>query len=89
MIGFGVSASGQSNIIDDGGRSYPGGAVVGINLTIHPMENLEFGIQGYNVFNRYDLRGSGNIADGSVTPVVIGTAPALGRTWTASVKLGF
>ena len=89
MVGFGVSASGQSNIIDDGGRSYPGGAVVGVNLTIHPMENLEFGIQGYNVFNRYDLRGSGNIADGSVTPVVIGTGPALGRTWTASVKLGF
>ncbi len=89
LVGFGVSASGQSNIIDDGGRSYPGGAVIGVNLTIHPMENLEFGIQGYNVFNRYDLRGSGNIADGSVTPVVIGTGPALGRTWTASVKLGF
>ena len=89
MVTFGVSASGQSNIIDDAGRKYPGGAVVGMNLTIHPTENLEFGIQGYNVFNRYDLRGSGNIADGSVNPVVIGTAPALGRTWTASVKLGF
>ena len=89
MVTFGVSTTGQSAIIDDAGRSYPGGAVVGMNIAIRPVESLEFGIQGYNVFNRYDLRGSGNLADGSVTPVVIGTAPALGRTWTASVKYSF
>ena len=89
MVTFGVSTTGQSAIIDDAGRSYPGGAVVGMNIAIRPVESLEFGIQGYNLFNRYDLRGSGNLADGSVTPVVIGTAPALGRTWTASVKYSF
>ncbi len=89
MVTVGVSTSGQSSIIDDAGRSYPGGAVVGVNLAIRPIQGLEFGIQGYNVFNRYDLRGSGNLADSSVTPAVIGTAPALGRTWTASVKYSF
>ena len=86
---IGVNVTGQSNIIDDAGRSYPGGAVVGLNLRVRPLENVELGIQAYNAFNRYDLRGSGNIADGSVSPVVIGTAPALGRTFTASVKYSF
>lgn len=85
----GINVTGQSNIIDDGGRSYPGGAVVGLNLRVMPLANVELGIQAYNVFDRYDLRGSGNIADGSVSPVVIGTGPALGRTLTASVKYSF
>jgi outer membrane receptor protein involved in Fe transport len=85
----GINVTGQSSIIDDAGRSYPGGAVVGLNLRVMPLENIELGIQAYNVFNRYDLRGSGNIADASVTPAVIGTGPALGRTWTASVKYSF
>lgn len=85
----GLNVTGQSSIVDDAGRQYPGGAVLGVNLRVMPLENVELGIQGYNVFNRYDLRGSGNIADGSVSPVVIGTNPALGRTWTASVKYSF
>ena len=86
---LGLNVTGQSSIIDDAGRSYPGGAVLGVNLRVMPLPNVELGIQGYNVFNRYDLRGSGNIADPSVNPVVIGTGPALGRTWTASVKYSF
>jgi outer membrane receptor protein involved in Fe transport len=89
MATVGVNVTGQSNIIDDAGRSYPGGAVIGLNLRVMPLENVELGIQAYNVFDRYDLRGSGNIADGSVNPVVIGTGPALGRTLTASVKYSF
>lgn len=89
MATLGLNVTGQSSIIDDAGRQYPGGAVLGVNLRLMPFENVELGIQGYNVFNRYDLRGSGNTADGSVNPVVIGTGPALGRTWTASVKYSF
>lgn len=89
MATVGLNVTGQSSIVDDAGRQYPGGAVLGVNLRVMPFENVELGIQGYNVFNRYDLRGSGNIADGSVSPVVIGTGPALGRTWTASVKYSF
>ena len=49
----------------------------------------EFAITGYNVFNRYDLRGSGGVADGSVSPQVLGTGPALGQTWTGSVRFSF
>ncbi|PKB13477.1 outer membrane receptor protein involved in Fe transport [Novosphingobium kunmingense] len=86
---LGLNVTGQTSIIDDAGRQYPGGAVVGVNLRVMPLSNIELGIQGYNVFNRYDLRGSGNIADGSTSPIVLGTGPALGRTWTASVKYSF
>jgi outer membrane receptor protein involved in Fe transport len=88
MVSVGANMTGQSAILDDAGRSYPGGAVFGVDLRVRPVANLEFGIQGYNVFNRYDLRGSGSLAvPGS--PAVIGTGPALGRTWTASVKYSF
>jgi outer membrane receptor protein involved in Fe transport len=88
MISVGANMTGQSAILDDAGRSYPGGAVFGVDLRVRPVANLEFGIQGYNVFNRYDLRGSGSLAVAG-TPSVIGTGPALGRTWTASVKYSF
>lgn len=89
MVTFGVNTTGQSSIVDDAGRQYPGGAVFGANLRVSPVENLELGMQVYNLFNRYDLRGSGGVADLSVSPAVIGTGPALGRTWTASVKYSF
>ncbi len=89
LVTFGINTTGQSGIIDDAGRSYPGGAVFGANLRVSPIKQLELGMQVYNLFNRYDLRGSGGVADLSVNPAVIGTGPALGRTWTASVKYSF
>jgi outer membrane receptor protein involved in Fe transport len=88
MVTIGANVTGQSAILDDAGRTYPGGAVIGLDLRVRPVANLELGIQGYNVFNRYDLRGSGNLAVAG-NPAVIGTGPALGRTWTASVKYSF
>ncbi|MGB7655511.1 MAG: TonB-dependent receptor plug domain-containing protein [Novosphingobium sp.] len=89
MVTVGLNATGQTNIIDDAGRSYPGGVVLGVDFAVRPLPNLELGVQGYNVFNRYDLRGSGGVADLSVSPAVIGTNPALGQTWTASIKYSF
>ncbi|WP_309752319.1 TonB-dependent receptor plug domain-containing protein [Novosphingobium sp.] len=88
-VTVGMNATGQTNVIDDAGRSYPGGVILGVNLAVRPLPSLELGVQGYNVFNRYDLRGSGGVADLSVNPAVIGTAPALGQTWTASIKYSF
>ena len=88
-VTFGVNATGQTNVIDDAGRSYPGGVILGVDFAVRPLANLELGVQGYNVFNRYDLRGSGNVVDLSVSPAVIGNAPALGQTWTASIKYSF
>ena len=88
LVTLGINTTGQSSVIDDAGRQYPGGAVFGLNVRVMPIENLELGIQGYNIFNRYDLRGSGGVAVAG-SPYVIGTGPALGRTWTASVKYNF
>ena len=50
---------------------------------------LELGINVYNLFNKFDLRGNGGIANSGVNPVVIGGAPVLGRTVTASVRYNF
>ena len=88
-VTFGMNATGQTNVIDDAGRSYPGGVILGVDLAVRPLPNLELGVQGYNVFNRYDLRGSGGVADLSVSPAVISTGPALGQTWSASIKYSF
>ena len=89
IASVGINVIGQSGILDDAGRSYPGGAVIGLDLKVRPIPNVELGIQAYNLFNRYDLRGSGGPADLSVNPAVIGTGPALGRTWTGSVRFSF
>jgi outer membrane receptor protein involved in Fe transport len=89
MVSLGANVIGQSGILDDGGRSYPGGAVIGADLKVRPMKNLELGLQVYNLFNRYDLRGSGGPADLSVNPAVIGTGPALGRTFSGSIRYTF
>jgi outer membrane receptor protein involved in Fe transport len=89
MITVGANMTGQSSITDDAGRFYPGGAVFGLDFRVHPTANIELAVTGYNVFNRYDLRGSGGVADSSVSPQVIGTNPALGQTWTGSVRFTF
>jgi outer membrane receptor protein involved in Fe transport len=90
MFGLGIGVTGQTSALDDvNGREYPGGSVFNGNLRISPMGNLELGVNVYNLFNKFDLRGNGGVADASVTPNVIGGAPAIGRTITGSVKVKF
>jgi outer membrane receptor protein involved in Fe transport len=93
MLGLGIGVTGQSSQLDDlptkNGRSYPGGAVFNGNLRVSPMGNLELGVNVYNLFNKFDFRGNGGVADASVTPNVISGAPAIGRTITGSVKVKF
>ena len=87
MATFGVNASGQSSTLSDDGYVWPGGAVVGANLRVRPIENLELGVQVYNLFNRYDSRGAGSVADAAAG--VVGSGLALGRTFTGSVRYSF
>ena len=89
MATAGLSVTGQTSAIDGGGRSYPASATFGGYLRYRPIKNLELGIQGYNLFDKFDLRGNGGVGDGSVTPGVIGGAPALGRTFMGTIKLSF
>ncbi len=89
IASVGLNATGQTNAIDGAGNKYPGGATIGAVVRVRPVERLELGMQVYNLFNKFDLRGNGGIADGSVSPTVIGGAPALGRTFTGSIRYNF
>lgn len=85
----GLSTTGQTNAIDGAGIEYPGKAVFNGVVRVRPIENIEVGLQVYNIFNTFDFRGAGGIADLSANPVVLGGAPALGRTFTGSVRFSF
>ncbi|MFM2300555.1 MAG: hypothetical protein RLZZ84_291 [Pseudomonadota bacterium] len=89
LVGLGVSATGVSSATDSNGNIYPGGTTFNGNVKVRPMEALELGLNLYNLFNKFDLRGNGGIANSGVNPVVIGGAPVLGRTLTASVRYNF
>ncbi len=90
MFTLGMAATGQTSVRDDPGNIYPGGTIFNGNIAVRPMENLELGLQAYNLFNRLDFRGNGsNVADASVTPIVVTGTPVVGRTFTASAKFKF
>jgi outer membrane receptor protein involved in Fe transport len=84
IASVGVTAVGQSSIFD-GTLTYPGKTLFNTNLRIMPVENLELGINVYNLFNTYDTRGNGN---GTFGGGITGT-PAIGRTLTGSVRFSF
>jgi outer membrane receptor protein involved in Fe transport len=85
----GLTATGQTSSIDGGGLQYPAATTFGAVLKVRPIDKLEVGLQIYNLFDKFDLRGNGGVSDSSVNPQVIGGAPAVGRTVTASVKFSF
>ena len=87
MASFGVNATGQTNTLGDDGYVYPGSTTFGAVLRVRPVENLELGLQVYNLFNKYDLRGAGNVADAAAG--VIGSGVTIGRTLTGSIKYSF
>ena len=84
----GMNVTGVTSQVN-GGLEYPGGATFGGNIKVRPIENLELGIQAYNLFNKFDIRGAGNVSDAGASPAVISGAPVIGRTFTASVKYKF
>ena len=90
MASVGISTTGQSSTVDDGLNVYPGGAIFNGNIAIRPLPNLEFALQGYNLFNRLDFRGNGStlVSQANGSAVVSGT-PVIGRTFTGSVKISF
>jgi outer membrane receptor protein involved in Fe transport len=90
MVSAGLAATGQTSVRDDPGNVYPGGLILNGNIAVRPIKNLELGLQAYNLFNRLDFRGNGsNVADASVTPIVVTGTPVVGRTLSASVRYNF
>ena len=84
IASVGVTAVGQSGTFD-GALEYPGKTLFNTNLKVMPVENLELGINVYNLFNTYDTRGNGN---GTFGGGITG-APAIGRTLTGSIRFSF
>ena len=88
-VSTGVSVTGQTASIDGGGLEYPASTTFGAFVRYRPINNLELGVQAYNLFDKLDLRGNGGVSDSSVNPTVIGGAPTLGRTIMGTIKLSF
>jgi outer membrane receptor protein involved in Fe transport len=88
-IAVGVSTTGQTSSIDDGGREYPGGAVVNATAKYSLLKNVELSLSAYNLFDKFDLRGNGGVVNSGVNPAVISGNPALGRTVTAAIRYTF
>jgi outer membrane receptor protein involved in Fe transport len=86
---IGISTTGQTASIDDGGREYPSAAIFNATAKYTVFKNVELSLSAYNLFDKFDLRGNGGIADSSVSPTVISGNPALGRTVTAAVRYSF
>jgi outer membrane receptor protein involved in Fe transport len=86
---IGLSTTGQTGVIDDGGREYPGGAIVNATAKYSVLKNVEVSLSAYNLFDKFDVRGNGGIADPSANPTVISVNPALGRTVTAAIRYTF
>lgn len=93
LVSIGVSTTGQTSSVDDAQRVYPGTAIFNSVLSVRPIQNLEASLNVYNLFNTFDLRGNGGVAaplvGGGVDQFVIGGAPAIGRTLTASLRYSF
>ncbi|GBF59330.1 vitamin B12 transporter BtuB [Candidatus Phycosocius bacilliformis] len=88
-ITLGVSSTGQTSSIDDAGREYPGAAILNATAKYQIRDNIELSLSAYNLFNKFDLRGNGGVADPTVNPTVISGNPALGRTVTAAIRYTF
>lgn len=84
MASVGVTAVGQSGTFD-GALEYPGKTIFNSNLKVMPLDNIELGLNVYNLFNTYDTRGNGN---GTFGGGITGT-PVIGRTLTGSVRFSF
>ncbi|MFY7761102.1 TonB-dependent receptor [Aquidulcibacter sp.] len=88
-VTLGVSTTGQTSSIDDAGREYPGGAILNATAKYSLLKNVELSLSAYNLFDKFDLRGNGGVANAAVNPVVISGNPALGRTLTAAIRYTF
>lgn len=90
IVTLGLSATGQTSVVDDALREYEGKTTFNASLRVTPIENLQFGLNVYNLFNTFDLRGNGaTLVNGGVSPAIVSGTPVPGRNVSASVRLTF
>ena len=69
---------------------FPGSRVINANFKLKPVQNLQFGLNVYNLFNSLALLGPDNANEIMTGNTFVGTASsAIGRTITADIKFSF
>jgi outer membrane receptor protein involved in Fe transport len=81
----GLNLTGNTGMIDFGGRTYPGSNTFGASFTVRPIDKLELGLQVYNLFDTFLVRGTGDVIDANVVKI----DPARGRMITGTVSFKF
>jgi outer membrane receptor protein involved in Fe transport len=85
---IGVSLDGQSSVPGGDGNSYPSSNLVGAFLKYRPRQNLQLGLNVYNLFNTFAAPGAAGFVGGSNNTLVnVGAAQGVGVK--ASVRLSF
>lgn len=86
----GLSATGQTSVVDDALNEFEGDTTINATVRFNPLENLQVGLNVYNLFNVYDLRGNGAaLINGAANPAIISGTPVPGRAVTATARLSF
>ena len=90
IVSVGATITGVTSTVDGSDNLWPGGSVVGANIKIRPVDNLELGLSAYNLFNKLTPLGPAgtDYATGGGN-FIGGISPVLGRNFTASLKFNF
>ena len=90
MISVGANITGVTSTLDGAGNQWPGGSVVGANIKVRPIKNLELGINAGNLFNKLTALGpAGTDYSAGGGRFIGGISPAIGRNVNASVRFSF
>ncbi len=87
QLSAGINVSGETDVINPARQETDGSETWGANVKYKPVENLELGLNVYNLLDDYSVRG-GAFADQPADGVITG-GPTLGRTTRASIKVLF
>jgi len=85
---IGVSLNGQSSVPGGDGNSYPNSVLVGLFAKYRPVQNLQLGLNVYNLFNTFAAPGAAGFVGGSNNTLVnVGAAQGIGVK--GSVRFSF
>lgn len=87
-INVGLSLTGQSGY-DDGVVTWPKSMTWGGYVRWQPAENLEVGVQAYNLTDEFDLRGGGGFVSNNGPNSVVAGGPVIGRTVVGTIQVSF
>ncbi len=89
MASLGLTAVGQTSTLS-GGYEWEGKTLFNLNGKVRPIENLELGLNVYNLFDTFDGRGNGTgVVSASGANSIVTVTPALGRTVSGSIRFSF